>query len=196
VVLLAAAVPALGQATYSYQGNNYNNFSAPGPTFNATMSISGSFDLTLALPPNLALTQLGLPQLTDFNFSNGAFTFTPATAEVCDFSVATGPNGAIVQWRIFLRQSGVALGANQFTAYSQRSVGARDEGDFILATGNDCQEGLPAVELAEVIDDPGVWTTGTEPVPALPQWAWAVLLALLTVGGARALRSKQRAQMP
>ncbi len=193
VALVVAAVPAFGQTTYSYQGNNYNAFPAPGPTFDATMSISGSFVLTLPLPPNLAYTAIGFPQVTDYSFSNGAFTFTPANTTVCDFSVATGPDGSIVQWRIFLRQSGVALGADQFTALTSRSVGATDEGDIIAATGNDCETGVSSLELAEVRDAPGVWISDAMAVPALPQWAWALLLALLAVAGATALRSRQRA---
>lgn len=193
VALLVAAVPAFGQTTYSYQGNNYNAFPVPGPTFDNTMSVSGSFVLTLPLPPNLAYTGIGIPQLTDYSFSNGAFTFTPANSVPCDISVATGPDGSIVQWRIFLRQSPVALGADQFTVVTSRMVGAADSADFVEFMGTDCATGLIPKEQAEVTDAPGVWTSDAMAVPALPEWAWALLLALLALAGATALRSRQRA---
>ena len=193
VAFLVAAVPAFGQSTYNYQGNTYNAFPAPGPTFDNTMSVSGSFVLTLPLPPNLAYTGIGAPQLTDYSFSNGVFTFTPANSVPCDFSVATGPDGSIVQWRIFLRQSPVALGADQFTVITSRMVGAADGGDIVEFMGADCDTGLIPKEQAEVNDAPGVWTSDAMAVPALPEWAWALLLALLAIAGARALRSRQRA---
>ena len=148
--------------------------------------------MTLPLPPNLAYTGIGFPQLTDYSFSNGAFTFTPANTTVCDFSVATGPDASIVQWRIVLRQSGVTVGADQFTAATSRSVGATDQGDIIEATGDDCVAMVTAKELAEVQDAPGVWTSDAMAVPALPEWAWALLLALLAIAGATTLRSRQR----
>jgi len=192
VVLLVPAAPAFGQAVYSYQGNNYNQSVLPGPTFNNSMRVTGSFELTLALPPNLLLTSIGPPQLVDYSFSNGVFTFTPANSTICDFQIATGPTAAIVQWSIVLREAGVPSGSVQQTVQSTRIVGARDQGDLSISTGVVCA-GLPATEDRFVEDDPGIWTAGPMPgVPLLPVGGWLLLAVLLAAGGAMILRRGHR----
>jgi hypothetical protein len=192
VVLLVPAAPAFAQAVYSYQGNNYDQSVVPGPTFNNSMRVTGSFELTLALPPNLLLTSIGPPQLVDYSFSNGVFTFTPANSTICDFQIATGPAADIVQWSIFLREAGVPSGSVQQTVNSSRIVGARDQGDLSISTGVACAS-LPGTEDRFVEDNPGVWTAGAIPgVPFLPVRAWVLLAALLAAGGAVILRRTQR----
>lgn len=191
VVLLVPAAPAFGQAVYSYQGNNYDQAIFPGPTFNNSMRVAGSFELTLALPPNLLLQSIAPPQLVNYSFSNGAFTFTPANSTICDFQVATGPTADIVQWSIILREAGVPSGSVQQTVNSNRIVGARDQGDLSISTGVACAS-LPATEDRFVVDDPGVWTSGVPGVPALSVWGWVLLAALLAAGGAIILRGGQR----
>lgn len=195
--LVAVAAPVLGQTTtYTYQGNNYDFFPfAPAPSvFDGTMSVSGTFTRPLPLPPNLVLTSIDDVNL-DFSMSNGVRVFTPMNSTVCTFEVSTGTNGQIVAWNILLREAGpIPANDPQATLLTQRVVSARDGGFVSISTGDDCDpNGLGSTDAAEVLNNPGSWTSDAMGVPALPEWAWVLLMALLAIAGATALRSRQRA---
>ena len=190
IVLLAIAAPVFGQAVYNYQGNNYDEFT--GSAFNGNMSVSGSFTLPLALPPNLTLQTVNTPGL-NFSLFNGIRDFTFANSVVCDFDVATGPTGLIVQWFIFLREPAIPASDPQATLVSTRIVSAEDGGFISISNGVVC-DSLGSSDAGQVKNNPGTWTRDAgQGVPALPRWAWALLLALLAVAGAATLRAKQRA---
>ena len=160
IVMLVAAVPVLGQAVYDYQGNNYEVFF--GSAFDDTMSVSGSFTLPLELPPNLVLQSIDVAGLT-FSLSNGIRVFTEANSTVCTFEAATGPNGEIVQWNIFLREPGVPVGDPQATLLSNREIAAVDGGYIAISNGVVC-DSLAGTDSGEVLNDPGIWNFTMVPV--------------------------------
>lgn len=193
--LVAVAAPALGQTTtYTYQGNNYDSLAFPPPSiFDFTMSVSGSFTRPIPLPPNLALTNVNDGDL-DFSMSNGVRVFTPTNSSVCTFEVSTGTNGQIVAWNILLRELGpIPVNDPQATLLTQRIVSATDGGFVSISSGVDCDPVLGSSDAALVENNPGSWTNDAMGVPVLPKWAWVLLMALLAIAGATALRSRQRA---
>ncbi len=160
IVLSVTAAPVFGQTVYDYQGNNYEVFF--GSTFDNTMSVSGSFTLPLALPPNLTLQSINVADLT-FSLSNGVRDFTDANSVACTFEAATGPAGEIVQWNILLREPGIPPNDPQATLVSTRVIVAEDQGAISISTGGVC-DGLASNDSGQVFNDPGIWNMTTVPV--------------------------------
>lgn len=190
LAFLTVAVPASAQTTYTYQGNNYDQIF--GTAFDTSMSVSGSFTLPLELPPNLTLQTVNTPGL-DFDLSNGIRNFTPANSVICEFDIATGPNGEIVQWYIFLREPGIAAGNPQATLETERIVTARDGGYIAIAVADVCGS-APGTDSGVVENNPGTWTSDADPapVPSMPAWGLLILVALVALASATTLRARQR----
>jgi hypothetical protein len=182
-----AAGPAKAQ-TYSYQGKDFDTVVAP---YTTAMSISGSFQLPLPLVPNLPPTDASASVLS-FSFTDGVETRTEADSVICAFELATGPDGRITQWRIALRETGIAVGDPQHTiGTSRHPFTANDQGDHILATGVDCVDTEIPFDYGYRENNPGTWTSDVAAVPTLPAVSAMLLAGLLALLGIAALRRRK-----
>ena len=92
--------------TYTYTGSNFTNVvddpSVPG-SYDASMRISGTFELGNPLPPNRSLNDDNVAPLS-FSFGDGRSVITNASPalNVQVFRIATDAAGNITQWNISL----------------------------------------------------------------------------------------------
>jgi len=148
--------------TYSYTGKNLGP--DPGYTFSpyytTSDSVLGTITLTSALGAGMSLTDI-TGMITDFSFTDGAETFTPAgVIGIEDFKVATDASGNIDAWQ-------VAVGAT--FGYFILSCNGDFSGSDYCSPGNGWGIGgaadevffSPAVGLNE--GTPGTWGLAPEP---------------------------------
>ncbi len=93
------------QVTYSYKGNDFNQFYvfAPG-TYSMCpqrCNISGSFTLSPPLTYPADSVVYGLVPNT-YSFTDGVVTFTPENSSIREFEVGVNSSGAIDVWNIIL----------------------------------------------------------------------------------------------
>ncbi len=97
LVLTALPCTSLHATTYSATSANYNFIQ--GSIYTTAMRISGTFTLDHALAPNLASYNLAATAsnntLLDWNFNDGAYTYTPANSTLVStqFIVSTDASG-------------------------------------------------------------------------------------------------------
>ncbi|HYG62708.1 MAG TPA: IPTL-CTERM sorting domain-containing protein [Thermoanaerobaculia bacterium] len=168
-LFLAFAAPAAGQVTYSYQGNPFTTASAP---YTTSMSISGSFEVGVALAPSSTIDLSG--SLVGFSFFDGVETRDQTNSLTCQFEVTTNAAGAITGWNIWLRESG---GADP-----QHSVETRSTTDLagFLSPNSACGAGA-LNPFASTVAQPGVWSGGPRivVVPTASEIGLVLLTALL-----------------
>ncbi len=170
VSLIALAAPAAAQVTYSYQGNPFT-FALAAP-YTTSQSVAGGFEVGTALPPGATTDISG--SLVGFSFSDGVETRNEANSLICQFSVTTDANGAIVAWDIWLRESG---GADP-----QHSLETRTASDLAgFATPNAGCGPAALNPFASVTGQPGAWSGGVNviAVPTLSEISLVLLVALL-----------------
>jgi len=76
----------------------------------ANASITGSLTLQAPIADNLywgATQNAGwlLPSLTNYDFSDGFFTYTPSDSSLASSLISTGPNGNIIGWNILINSN-------------------------------------------------------------------------------------------
>ncbi len=180
-VLMALSAAPSRAATYSYQSQP---FTIVVPPYTTSMSTSGSFDLALALPSNLALTPV-VP--TAFSFFDGQQARTLGDSVICDFQVGTDASGAIDKWMIYVMED-VAPGNPRHTITSNRVVTAGESAGIIpiaSTTAIDCA-GTSLNPFGSNDGVPGSWTR-IGAAPSLPAWGFLLLAGLLVVVGVRSL---------
>ena len=167
---------------YSYIGNNYDNIVA-GTAFNTDMHITGSFELSDRLAPNLGFTTISP---TVFSFSNGVETFSntiPLRSSF--FAVSTDSTGDIIDWVVTIEgeyPAPPAPGDTQGTILLSPSL---DQGiiyecnSFAAQPPGACSSG-GVTDLAEA-NQGGTWSVSTVPVPAAAWLFGSGLLGLLGI---------------
>jgi len=170
VILLAAAAPAIGQATYTYQGNPFDTAFAP---YTTSMSVSGSFQVAAPLPASSVINLSASVQ--QYSFGDGIEVRNEGNSTICQFSVTTNAAGAITAYDIWLRESGAAD--------PQHSLEARATTDLAGFASPNAGCGAAALNpFASVNGQPGVWTSpvrAIEPVPSLSQIGLGLFAALM-----------------
>ena len=129
--------PLLAQVTtYTYTGNDFNQFTAytPPQLFNSSDSVNG--DLVLSSPLSASLTTLTTVAPTSFSFSDGLETITNLTTSLSIFQFETNAAGAITGWNIFIGVPNSG-GSGQDSIISQDYSGsAEDEGQYAFSILN------------------------------------------------------------
>jgi PEP-CTERM motif-containing protein len=181
IVNSLSVVPTLADVVYTYSGLDFANFTdvpLPSGSFDATMSVTGSFTLSTALPPNLPSQDIS-GQVLRFSFSDGRSTVTNIQAPNAAFFVSTGALGNISSWNISMSDFGsmVAVGdqAAGILTISDTFPGDTDQG--YLYECLEVQNGhciVSGVDTAAQLKD-GTWSVSTVssvPLPAtLPLFA-------------------------
>lgn len=175
LVFLVASVGAqlcfAANVIYTYTGNNFTNIidnpSVPG-SFDTSMRVSGTFELSSALPPNRSLSDFVIP--LSFSFGNGRSIITNTSPGLSrqEFRIATDATGNITQWQLSLiAQPGIADFTIQ-TRSDQPNTLPFDQGNYRLdvSTTNE--------DYAYNTSVPGSWTTTGAPPPSGNAWHWPI----------------------
>jgi hypothetical protein len=200
-LLLAAVVllvPAVAQANevYFYEGNNFFYFiddTPPAGAYTAAMRVSGSFELSSALPPNQSLLDISSSVLS-FSFSDGRNTVTNTSSGfIYLFSVATDATGSISHWQIGVDEPPPAVVGEQ-QVQIETAAWVRDAGTLYECIAEGCGSAVgtdQAILGGSGGVNVGTWThmtVGAPAVPALAPLGIATLLCLLGFEGYRRLR--------
>ena len=191
---LVVSTAAYGVTTYSYIGPLFTSAVAP---YTMSMRITGTFTTAVPLPPNMALTPigpLGNGLALSWSFTDGVNTLTDVNSDEfglsAQYAVATGSNGAITDWAIWLEshKSPWSVGETNLFVIEVESGGDNDNaeqgGTCNAVTAGHCSNASFGTERGST-DTVGVWTGGSLPVTAVPTLsAWGVLLlvALMVLG--------------
>jgi hypothetical protein len=172
VGVILAAPSAQAATMYTYSGNNFSIFT--GTAFDRTMSISGSFTMSDALPANQTISFFSP---LSFSFSDGVGTITNLDVGLVIFQrVTTDNSGNISGWDF-------QVSAGDFTIPGQQTntiISGSNTGDFGelttctarssigTCTATDGQFGIsPSISS-------GTWSSALVPTPlpaALPLFA-------------------------
>jgi hypothetical protein len=180
IVTLFIVAPASAQVVYSYSGNDFTTSFAP---YTAAMSVDGSFEVAVALPPGATTDVSG--SLVDFSFFDGVEARSLADSTICQFAVTTDGAGQIVAWDIWLREAG---GADP-----QHSLETRSASDLAgFASPNAACGGAALNPFASVTGFPGSWTGSGGPtaveVPTASDLGLMLLVAALALAALLHLR--------
>ncbi len=88
-------------AIYQYEGDP---FTVADPPYAVGDRVNGEFSVALPIKPSLPMTDIS-SVITDFSFTDGQQTRTPANTTICGFEVATDAAGNIVDWLVLLREA-------------------------------------------------------------------------------------------
>jgi hypothetical protein len=100
LVILASALPASANTTYTYTGQPFVGFSGTDSCSGGVgqCSISGSFTVAAPLGDNFAFSEIAP---LSFSFTDGVTTITQLTdSNIIFFEVGTNASGNINQWQI------------------------------------------------------------------------------------------------
>lgn len=103
LLLCVATAASAQQTTYQIISANYAPGDILGPLYNPGMRIEGNFTVSVPLPANMAVTEIGpqgLNLVTAWSFSDGVNTFTEANSRSApgimgQFAVATNSAGEL-----------------------------------------------------------------------------------------------------
>jgi hypothetical protein len=176
--LLILPIPLFADTVYTYTGNQFLQASAP---YTTSESVSGYFDLSSPLAPNLT-EQFFTPAV--FSFSDGYDTFTNLTPSFSEesFWVSTDAAGNPTAWVIVL-QSGVDY---LHTSQSGGGGGANGDGGIIEVQGADYQ-----YPTGYIIGSPGTWAVSSTDMSAVPEPSTFWFLGTGTLGFLGAVRRRR-----
>lgn len=101
-LLLAVTLttPAIADVTYTYTGNNFDNFAGPSTPPPQVTSVSGYFTQSAPLPPNLILDSPLNYGFIAYSFTDGLYNYN--NTNVTDFRlyVSTDVFGDITAWQM------------------------------------------------------------------------------------------------
>ncbi len=181
----SSPLPPATPTDYDYEGDP---FTFAEPPYTVGGRLTGGISLPGALPANLPFTDVS-GVLLDLSFVDGQQTRTLANSVVCRFEVATDAAGDIVQWRVSLRQSGVAIGD------PQESVDSLADGTSNLDLVGSAPAGADPCGMLSLSPNAGADTAGTWtgdrllPIPTLSEWALALLTLLIAATAILRLRA-------
>jgi hypothetical protein len=190
---LAWAGPVQANTVYSYVGDLFTSvidLPFPAGSYDTSMRVSGSFELTSALPANLAFTDIGA-SILNFSFSDGRSTIASGDADLSNFfNVQTDAAGQIVAWSLILQRTPFVTLANDpqvsiFTQNDPNGLGfgtpvVEDRGDFVQCDPAGVPRGLCISQLdsASVTNAPGTWTVAPGPPVGVAAPSSAALMGL------------------
>jgi hypothetical protein len=177
-ILLSINIANAQSTTYTYQGNFYDNFTAP---YSANSRVTGSIELNAPLAAN-STTDIS-QSLQAFSFTDGQAVRSQTDTTVCDFTVTTDAQGQIVSWSVWLRQNDTGPNENQHSLESISSIPVDQSGFSASLGGTDCSSiALDPSGGANTTPPPNAWQGGPQleakAVPAL-SFGMMMLLALL-----------------
>jgi hypothetical protein len=154
--LLILPLPLLADTMYTYTGNDFLQASTP---YSTAESVSGYFDLSSPLAPNL-MEQAIAP--TAFSFSDGYDTFTNVTSLFSQavFRVSTDAPGNLTTWIIDLQSGADLLYTRNDGLNGGPNVG---DGGVIEVPVNNQDP------IADILGSPGTWTESSTDVSAAPE---------------------------
>ena len=180
-LLLMTTVSANASYVYSYTGNNFNSFSSTS-AWDASMSVSGTFELPNALGSNLVGSQI---TPASFSFTDGVNTITDADMAGnpqlynVEFSFHTDSNGDITSWSIYLDLGPVGtpfypdtlgnIGDNLVRIHTTGGLFATawDIGTVFTCTSiNPDSSCATDAEYGDITFSPGTWTVSSVPIPS------------------------------
>ena len=182
---LGIATSALAITTYSYTGNNFDNFFSYGGMYVAgeytgSMRVTGWFEV--ANPIAAGVSDQFITPLS-YSFFDGRITYTDQNSVVwypgSSFSVSTNETGDISSWYIGVKDPNMAIG-EVFTMKNYLSGGqfyTYDQG--MVRAGN-------WYETGSVTNNAGEWTKTTPtPIPGALVLFGSGLLGLVGIGRRR-----------
>jgi len=182
--LVTLANTAQANMIYQYTGNTFDTISdttPPASSFTTSMSVTGSFTVSLALSP-MGLTDISGSVLA-YSFSDGRSVLNETNSQIAAFMVGTDGNGQIDTWWITVMEpdSYSGVGDQRVLISTQNDPGqsVTDWGwlyeCFVPLGGTSCAANL---DYGENTFNPGSWST--VPVPAA---AWLFGSGLLGLVG-------------
>ena len=166
---------------YSYTGNNFDSFSSTS-AWDASMSVSGTFELPNALGSNLVGSQI-IP--TSFSFTDGVNIITSADMAGdpqlynVEFSFHTESNGDITSWSIYLDIGPVStpfypdtlanIGDSLLRIHTTGGLFATawDIGTVFTCTAiNSDSSCATDMEYGDITFSPGTWAVSSVPIPS------------------------------
>ena len=169
------AASARADTIYTYTGNPFTDFFGVDSCTNSVgeCSISGSFTLAAALPPNLPVTVL---TPLKFSFTDGVNTINNKNQDgTLQMLIATGPGGQILDWS-FLNLGSVTVrlsteGGPFVAIASDETLTQTPVGGGVLMT----------IGGASVDNHPGTWRITTTTATPEPSSLLLLATALLVV---------------
>lgn len=177
-------------ATYSYQSPNYS-FIIGSPGLTTSMHVTGSFDISGYLGPNLSNQDItGI--LTQYSFNNGIDTFTQANSIPCTFRVSTDSQGNITQYVMDLRESPAPAVGNPIKfldIYNPGWTGA-DSGNA-PSPGSSCASISPNNRAYTADGDYGTWVSPQQAsIPTLTEWGMIIFFLFTLTAGFTVIRRR------
>jgi pimeloyl-ACP methyl ester carboxylesterase len=171
LVSSVAAQLTYANVTYTYTGNTFTSVhddpNVPG-SYDTSMRVSGSFELSTALPPNRAISDRLFVTPLSFSFGDGRSVITNTSPSLNFFiNVGTDAAGNITKWDLaFQSQSGLArstIRTQNPTNFTPPGV-QNDSGQYGVSPV------FPGPEDgARNSDVPGSWTAAVLAGPQQPQ---------------------------
>ena len=160
----SAALPPGAPTTYHYTGQTFATVSGP---YTTSEKVTGSVLLANPLPSFMPLTDVS-DAVSDFSFSDGVQTRTPANTHVCQLEVGTDGAGNIVQWAIFLREAPQPAAGDPQLSMSLFGA-SRDDVGSGPAVADPC--GVILQTFFAESSGPGTWNAGIAPHPTTYTYA-------------------------
>lgn len=165
---------SLAQVTYSYQGNNFDQFDPP---FTASSQITGSFETAQAIAPSTTTDLTG--SIQSFSFTDGQNTRDQSNSTLCLFDVTTNSAGLITSWYIYMRQSDTGPTENQHTIDLLVGVIPEELSAFDLNLGNTgCGSIGLGVRGSSLTAPTGAWSGGPQAPQSVPTLSVFLMLIL------------------
>ena len=129
--ILVFCAQAGASVTYSYVGRNFDrpiiDQHPPVGTFTDAMKITGTFELSNSIPPNVTMFATSL--VVSFSFFDGRNTISNSSADLLDttFIFSTDTQGDLIAWRI-----GLIAGDPTLTFGNKRFFDISNFGDLIV----------------------------------------------------------------
>ena len=184
-LLSLATSHALGSVIYTYTGNHFNYYSG-WATSAVPVSVNVSFQLAEPLESKLTNAHLSPDR---FVFVDGVTRITQADAFDVEFIVSTDQIGRLSAWSV---KASKELAFNEWTGTTNARMSSIAFGTYQLdfTYRDECPRfyGLCTVtDLADVYDQPGLWTMTVVPVPTTV-WLFGSGLIGLIVGARTKVR--------
>lgn len=114
IVLLASVLvmPGASAATYVYRGSGFTEAGVP---YALGERVTGTLELTQALPANMPASDIPQANFVDLLFVDGQQVRTGANTVICRLVLGTDNLGRINVWNIWLRAADVTAGNGRYS---------------------------------------------------------------------------------